>query len=379
MKPRFKPDAEHDPAPTEDSDYLQAFDASEQMFAASLEVPPVRPVFTVSRDESQNERDHDAGPPKDTEGNAIHDLEIIPPKQSVSNTDAVLTSPGAPPLEDAVAWKQEVTARVSRYRSRRPRVTRYPSLLLKFESAMQDPVAIEFQPAVSLEAVATELAPLQPGREGEVLETTGRLLEFPRGAVAPPRPIEELADPVPALPRILDIPDAPSPPPALGGILMDAAVVEDGIRRPGFEIPLHGASLARRILASVLDLAIVLFALAGFAYIFLRVAHQIPTIVQASAMGAMIGGMLWAAYQYAFLVYAGSTPGLALTRMRLSCFDGKSVPRKTRSWRALAAVLSAVSLGLGYLWCFLDEDQLCWHDRITATYMAPNAPNAQNH
>jgi len=25
---------------------------------------------------------------------------------------------------------------------------------------------------------------------------------------------------------------------------------------------------------------------------------------------------------------------------------------------------------LGYAWCFFDEDQLCWHDRITRTYMA---------
>jgi hypothetical protein len=37
----------------------------------------------------------------------------------------------------------------------------------------------------------------------------------------------------------------------------------------------------------------------------------------------------------------------------------------------LASFLSGLSLGIGYLWCFLDEDQLCWHDRITHTYMAP--------
>jgi hypothetical protein len=35
-------------------------------------------------------------------------------------------------------------------------------------------------------------------------------------------------------------------------------------------------------------------------------------------------------------------------------------------------VLSGFSLALGYAWCFLDEDRLCWHDRITRTYMAPN-------
>jgi hypothetical protein len=26
---------------------------------------------------------------------------------------------------------------------------------------------------------------------------------------------------------------------------------------------------------------------------------------------------------------------------------------------------------MGYLWVFLDEDALCWHDRITHTYLAP--------
>ena len=31
--------------------------------------------------------------------------------------------------------------------------------------------------------------------------------------------------------------------------------------------------------------------------------------------------------------------------------------------------LSALSLGLGFLWCLLDEDMLCWHDRMTRTYL----------
>jgi len=37
----------------------------------------------------------------------------------------------------------------------------------------------------------------------------------------------------------------------------------------------------------------------------------------------------------------------------------------------LASWLSAVSAGMGYAWVFLDEDVLCWHDRITHTYLAP--------
>ena len=41
-----------------------------------------------------------------------------------------------------------------------------------------------------------------------------------------------------------------------------------------------------------------------------------------------------------------------------------------RRWRVLASYLSAFSLGLGYLWSVLDEDGLCWHDRITHTHLS---------
>ena len=82
-------------------------------------------------------------------------------------------------------------------------------------------------------------------------------------------------------------------------------------------------------------------------------------------------GLFWSAYQYLMVVYTGTTPGLKLAKLQLNRFDGNSVPRRIRRWRVLVSVLSGVSLGLGYAWCFLDEDELCWHDRITRTYLAP--------
>jgi uncharacterized RDD family membrane protein YckC len=85
----------------------------------------------------------------------------------------------------------------------------------------------------------------------------------------------------------------------------------------------------------------------------------------------LLAGAFWSAYQYLLLVYAGTTPGLRLARLELQRFDGDPVPRGLRRWRMLASLLSAVSLGLGYAWSLLDEDELCWHDRITRTYMAP--------
>jgi uncharacterized RDD family membrane protein YckC len=73
-------------------------------------------------------------------------------------------------------------------------------------------------------------------------------------------------------------------------------------------------------------------------------------------------------------VYTGTTPGLRAARLRLAGFDGSPVPRRLRRWRVLASYLSALSLGLGYLWSVLDEDGLCWHDRITRTHIRPVTP-----
>jgi uncharacterized RDD family membrane protein YckC len=70
-----------------------------------------------------------------------------------------------------------------------------------------------------------------------------------------------------------------------------------------------------------------------------------------------------------FVVYTGSTPGLRAARLRLAGFDGSPLNRRLRRWRVLASFLSAFSAGLGYLWCVLDQDGLCWHDRITGTHV----------
>jgi hypothetical protein len=80
--------------------------------------------------------------------------------------------------------------------------------------------------------------------------------------------------------------------------------------------------------------------------------------------------VLWAAYHYLLIVYAATTPGLRLAKLSLTRFDDSSTTRSLRRWRVLASLLSALSLGMGFAWVFLDEDGLCWHDRITRTYLS---------
>jgi hypothetical protein len=185
-----------------------------------------------------------------------------------------------------------------------------------------------------------------------------------------PEPLDELAEPVLDRPRILEAPEPTPPPPALGGIMIEPLPQPINDRRPGFEIPLQGAPMKRRMAAGGIDAAIVLSVFVGSAYLFSRLA-AVPPLYQALSASAVFIWLSWSLYQYLMLVYTGCTPGLKLMKLQLRKFDDSPVSRRLRRWRVLASILSGVSLGLGYAWCFLDEDQLCWHDRITHTYMAP--------
>jgi uncharacterized RDD family membrane protein YckC len=142
-------------------------------------------------------------------------------------------------------------------------------------------------------------------------------------------------------------------------------------KRPGIDIPLQGAQLGRRVLSALIDDVIIAAACAVFAFVFWRLTAIRPPRLQMISFVGGLTALLWAAYQYLLMVYAGITPGLHLARLELTRFDGSSAGRRLRRWRVLASYLSAISLGMGYLWVFLDEDSLCWHDRITHTYLAP--------
>ena len=276
------------------------------------------------------------------------------------------------------SWRDEVAAKLTNYRARRrPREPRYPSMRLKFGPSDPSSVTLARRQSVALEssifsdAVVTSAAAITYTEPAlPQVEPSAKIIEFPRSQGSQ-NLFDELAEPVFDRPRILEAPELVPPAPALGGILLEAAVESPDERRPGFEVPLQPAPMIRRVLAVTTDAVLVVAAFAAFAYIFLKVSPTIPPLTQTAGISAVLMGLFWLGYQYLLLVHAGSTPGLKLAKLELSRFDGAPVPRNIRRWRVLASVLSGVSVGLGYAWCFLDEDQLCWHDRITRTYMAP--------
>jgi uncharacterized RDD family membrane protein YckC len=423
MKPRFEPDNERDAIDAHSPSLIdpEAYDASEQTFAASLEqtaasktprfvVEPKfsEPRFTIedenvdvpvsSSDRLANEADLRAESKQHNE-TSEKDMAASPP---------TLAEVEAPP--DPESWRSEVAARLSHYRARRrPREPRYPSLQLKFEiepvwgSATANPPdaeggadlsSIASQEMSEIPSIDDHLAsarfahrvpetpataprirlaePLDQPRALFVIsnEATAKVIDFASYS-APPRPIDELAEPVFDRPRIIEAPELLLPPPALGGISIEPAEEPANDRRPGFEIPLQAAPMGRRVAAAGIDAVLVVAAITAFSYIFFRITGEVPSPAKVAVTASLLAGVFWCAYQYLLLVYSGITPGLKLARLELQRFDGDPVPRNIRRWRVLASVLSGVSLGLGYAWCLLDEDELCWHDRITRTYMAP--------
>jgi uncharacterized RDD family membrane protein YckC len=281
------------------------------------------------------------------------------------------------------SWRREVVARLERYHSRRrPRIPRYPSLFLPFdvEQSRERSRTSAAPPGISTVHTRHSTA-LQ--REEELaadseaiadVEPAVNVLEFPGSAALPLFQAPELAEPVLDRPLIVEAPEMLPPPPALGGMLIESPAAKEADKVTEPEIPLTPATIPRRLAAASVDALLLGTALSAFAAVFLRlnpVRVPLPLLVGSSVAVAL---MLWCTYEFLFVVYTGSTPGLRALKLRLVRFDGSPVPRRSRRWRVLASFLSACSLGLGYLWSVLDEDGLCWHDRITHTHVQASNP-----
>ena len=356
-------------------------DMSEQEFAASLETEIEKPAFVLDEAEGPTvgERISDSSPQiessSDSRGDSRPRLSDRAKLDDPVSEAVPLNASGNPNC--APDWRDQVSAKVNKYKSSKAPKVRYPSLQLQFDPPVpRRRWEIDIEPDLSAEPAARDLEIPQARQVPQSfvsLEATARILEFPR-SVPPPLIQDELAEPMLDRPRIVEAPALLPPLPALGGILIEEAGEQEVERRPGFDMPLQSATLSRRLLAGTVDGLFVAGALTIFGYAFLRFNGPIQQWKLALQVIATLVAILWPTYQFAFLVFTGTTPGLRLAHLGVTHFDGTQVSRNLRRWRVLASLLSCVSLGLGYAWCFLDEDQLSWHDRITHTHLAPVNP-----
>ncbi len=131
---------------------------------------------------------------------------------------------------------------------------------------------------------------------------------------------------------------------------------------------LHTASLGDRTMAALVDAALVTGAFALFILVFALCTAHPPLDRTAFCCAALLFAGLFLFYEWLFLSYGGGTPGMRYARIALCTFDDENPTRQVSRRRVLASVLSALPLGLGFLWAIFDQDSLGWHDRMTRSY-----------
>jgi uncharacterized RDD family membrane protein YckC len=302
------------------------------------------------------------------------------------------------------AWRREIASRVQQHRARRGRPA--------------DPNAMEFNfPADGPHSFGTEpqdgLTPPPPERFHEIVipqnmvkPVMGRpeppkVIRFPRTQPAYVPTVEEVmldeleqAAPSPESPRItMEVYDSepmelqeqeiepleiePVARPSLRGQQLNLLPSFDDIQLEPEEVRTdhdnevmpRPAPMHQRLVAGLVDVALVLLATGVFALTFVEVAEGIPHSNMTMVCMFAAGGIFWLIFQYIFLVYRRATPGMNFAGLELCNFEGKATTMFERQSRAAASALSGFSMGLGYFWALVDEDRVGWHDRISRTHV----------
>ena len=227
------------------------------------------------------------------------------------------------------------------------------------------------------------------------IDIPANLIEFPRQLVAPRKARPRLAEgPLREEPdqaaktaqlRIFEVeatqistaPAVESAAPEWSSILLAAQPVSAVVEAP--EAPFQPvfspqtAPFSLRLMAAVVDGCVIVAALLAFIAAFALTVGKPPAgshvNLQITAVG-ILGtlAVLALLYQLLFFTLAEATPGMRYARIALCTFNDDNPTRAAMRRRIFAAVLAACPLGIGFLWAWLDEDGLGWHDRISRMY-----------
>jgi uncharacterized RDD family membrane protein YckC len=192
-----------------------------------------------------------------------------------------------------------------------------------------------------------------------------RILEAEPEAVAPVEaaaavvepPAAELAEPAPEWHSIQldDDPVLAKAEPAVRSSLLD-------------DLPLHVAPIGDRLMSGVVDMALTLAAFLVFVLVFAACTPHMPAGKAAAAGAGLALLAIFMLYQFIFFRLSGATLGMRYAKIALCTFEDENPTPAAIRMRIASLLLSALPLGLGFLWAVFDEDYLGWHDRITRTY-----------
>jgi hypothetical protein len=135
------------------------------------------------------------------------------------------------------------------------------------------------------------------------------------------------------------------------------------------EHKLYQAPFGRRMMATVVDAALVMGMVFGSIYLISSNVESLPgkRAFEVCTVLALLG--FAALYEWFFLTFAKVTPGMRYAQLALCTFDEQMPTREQVNGRLKAMLISVLPVGLGMLWSIFDEDQMSWHDRLSKTYL----------
>jgi uncharacterized RDD family membrane protein YckC len=132
---------------------------------------------------------------------------------------------------------------------------------------------------------------------------------------------------------------------------------------------LHQAPLQLRLMAAMVDAALILGMVCGMAVFVASRFENLPNMKAAEVCGAAAVIVIGVLYQMFFLSVAKMTPGMRYAQISLCTFDDQSPSPEQLRGRMGAMLLSLIPMGLGLVWAIFDEDHMSWHDRFSRTYL----------
>jgi uncharacterized RDD family membrane protein YckC len=164
------------------------------------------------------------------------------------------------------------------------------------------------------------------------------------------------------------------PEPAWSGLKLEAQPHDEPEYQdePAAQPEVQLAPIGHRLMAALVDGALITTLFLGSARVVVAAIATLPAtrIMEICAIFAFL--LVAMVYQTLFLTLAEATPGMRFAGISLCTFDGQiPTPAQLRS-RLGALLLSVVPVGLGLAWALFDEDHICWHDRLSRTYLRKN-------
>jgi len=146
-------------------------------------------------------------------------------------------------------------------------------------------------------------------------------------------------------------------------------LLDEPAAQPAPAPAIEPAPLSRRLLALVVDQALIAAAVVATALLAVSRVSQLPGMHTVELDAALVLVAVGLAYHACFLTLDWATPGMKYAGIEIESFSGFRATRAQRWGRMMAMLLSVLPLGLGFVWALFDDESLAWHDRLSKTYL----------